>query len=72
MVRERRSEVYSGSRNPDFRQSAPGLSLCERRPAAVTDDPIFAAHTRKPIDIVPGRGMGLFRNNIVSLFQSEN
>ncbi|KAJ3663089.1 hypothetical protein Zmor_007398 [Zophobas morio] len=25
---------------------------------------IIAAHTRKPISVVPGRHMGLFRNNI--------
>ncbi|KAJ3662102.1 hypothetical protein Zmor_006461 [Zophobas morio] len=49
------------------RNSASRVFFSERRPAAVTDDesPIIAAHTRKPIGAVPGRRMGLFRNNTI-------
>ena len=58
---------FSAHRNGDFRQPAPGLRICERRRVTVTNDesPIIAAHTRKPIGIVPGQRMGLFRNYII-------
>ena len=51
---------FSGARHREFRQPAPGFSLCERCPAAVTNDQvsIVAVHTRnrwrKPTRVVPG------------------
>ncbi|KAJ3643505.1 hypothetical protein Zmor_026212 [Zophobas morio] len=57
---------YSPSRGIDIATSASRLFFSERRSATVTDDesPIMDAHTRKPIGVLPGRHMGLFRNNI--------
>ena len=45
------------------------LFFSERRSATVTSDesPIIDTHTRKPIGVVTGWHMGLFRNTVPSL-----
>ena len=66
MVRRHRFELLVEPSAETSAESLLGASLCERRPAAVTDDesPIIAVHTRKPIGVVPEFSWVYFVYNI--------